>query len=92
MTRDSNERGQLNAFRQFGAPIMELVIQRSRFRQPIIWEGIRRPDHRYHLLFAIATLCYLLCFLWSKRDSAGGAGRFRGSGSGGKSVSGGAEE
>ncbi len=58
MTRDSNERGQLNAFRQFGAPIMELAI--SAITIPAanyLGGGSEGLDHRYHLLF---SNCYAL--------------------------------
>ena len=70
MTRDPIERSQLNAFRQFGAPVMELAI--SALTIPVA--NSLGGDQKAWLIVitgfsAIATLCYLLCFLWSKETA-----------------------
>ena len=70
MTRDSNERGQLNAFRQFGAPIMELAISAITIPEANYLGGDQKAWIIVITCFSvIATLCYLLCFLWSKETA-----------------------
>ena len=70
MTRDSNERGQLNAFRQFGAPIMELAISAITIPAANYLGGDQKAWIIVITCFSvIATLCYLLCFLWSKETA-----------------------
>lgn len=70
MTRDPNERSQLNALRQFGAPVMELAITALTIPMANRLGG----DQRAYLIVVgvisgIATLCYLLCFLWSRETA-----------------------
>ena len=79
MTRDSNERGQLNAFRQFGAPIMELAISAITIPAANYLGGDQKAWIIVITCFSvIATLCYLLCFLWSKETAPEGSGAFPG--------------
>lgn len=70
MTRDPDERSQLNALRQFGAPVMELAITALTIPMANKLGG----DQRAYLIVVgvisgIATLCYLLCFLWTKETN-----------------------
>ncbi len=70
MTRDPDERSQLNALRQFGAPVMELAITALTIPMANRLGG----DQRAYLIVvsvisAVATLCYLLCFLWTKETA-----------------------
>lgn len=70
MTRDPDERSQLNALRQFGAPIMELAITALTIPAANYLGG----DQRAYLIVvgvisAIATLCYLLCFLLTRETN-----------------------
>lgn len=70
MTRDPEERSQLNALRQFGAPVMELAI--TALAIPVAtWLG---GDQKAYLIVvgvisAIATLCYLICFFGAKETN-----------------------
>ena len=67
MTRDPDERSQLNALRQFGAPVMELAITALTIPAANMLGG----NQRAYLIVVgvisgIATMCYLLCFLWTR--------------------------
>ena len=70
MTRDPDERSQLNALRQFGAPIMELAITALTIPTANMLGG----DKTAYLIVVgvisgVATLCYLLCFLWTRETA-----------------------
>lgn len=70
MTRDPDERSQLNALRQFGAPVMELAITALAIPVATTLGG----DQRAYLIVvgvisAIATLCYLICFFGAKETN-----------------------
>jgi len=70
MTRDPDERSQLNALRQFGAPVMELAITALTIPAANLLGG----DQRAYIIVVgvisgIATLCYLLCFLWTRETN-----------------------
>lgn len=70
MTRDPVERSQLNALRQFGAPVMELAISALTIPVANRLGGDQRAWLLVILCFsAIATLCYLLCFFWAKETA-----------------------
>ncbi|GAB2044126.1 MFS transporter [Agathobaculum sp. TL06] len=70
MTRDIVERGQLNAMRQIGAPVMELAISALTIPAANFLGG----DQKSWIIVVtvislIATLCYFLCFLWTKETA-----------------------
>lgn len=70
MTRDPEERSQLNALRQFGAPVMELAI--TALTIPVA--NMLGGNQKAYLIVvgvisAIATLCYVICFLWTKETN-----------------------
>lgn len=71
MTRDPGERGQLNAFRQFGSPIMELAISAITIPLANYLGGDQKAWIIVVSAFSVvATACYLLCFLWSRETTA----------------------
>lgn len=70
MSRDPVERGQLNVMRQFGAPIMELAIAVLTIPMVTLLGGTQKAwIIVVSVISAIATLCYFLCFLWSRETA-----------------------
>ena len=70
MTRDADERSQLNALRQFGAPVMELAISAFLIPAANLLGGDQRAWVIVVGIFSlIATICYFLCFLWSRETT-----------------------
>lgn len=67
MTRDIVERGQLNAVRQIGAPVMELAISALTIPAANALGGDQKAwIVVVSVISLIATLCYFLCFLWTR--------------------------
>ncbi|GAB2044119.1 MFS transporter [Agathobaculum sp. TL06] len=70
MTRDPTERSQLNTMRQFGAPIMELAISALTIPAANSLGGDQKAWIMVIACFSIvATLCYFICFLWSRETA-----------------------
>ena len=67
MTQDPIERASLNVFRQFGAPVMELLISVATIPAALALGGDQKAWIIVVSIFAvISTFCYFLCFKWSK--------------------------
>lgn len=70
MSRDPGERSQLNVLRQFGAPVMELAI--TVITIPLV-NYIGGDQKAWIIVISgfsiVSSLCYFICFLWSKETN-----------------------
>lgn len=67
ITQDPKDRASLNIFRQFGAPVMELIIASATMPVVVALGGDQKAWIIVMSCYAvISTICYLICFKWTK--------------------------